>query len=68
MRTAIGAYGKSLKDVSAVELGAIVVREAVKRANINPNEIDEVILGNVLQAGLGQNTARQAAIKFVDQD
>lgn len=63
VRTAIGAYGKTLKDVPAVELGAIVIKEAVKRANIKPEEINEVIFGNVLQAGLGQNPARQAAVK-----
>lgn len=63
VRTAIGAYGKSLKDVPAVELGAVVIKEAVKRAGINPREVNEVIFGNVLQAGLGQNPARQAAIK-----
>lgn len=63
VRTAIGAYGKTLKDVPAVELGSIVIREAVKRAKIKPEEINEVIFGNVLQAGLGQNPARQAAIK-----
>ncbi|MEQ8156495.1 MAG: acetyl-CoA C-acetyltransferase [Clostridiaceae bacterium] len=63
VRTAIGAYGKSLKDVPAVELGAIVIKEAVRRANIKPEEINEVIFGNVLQAGLGQNPARQAAVK-----
>lgn len=63
VRTAIGAYGKSLKDVPAVELGATVIREAVKRSGVSPIEVDEVIFGNVLQAGLGQNPARQAAIK-----
>jgi acetyl-CoA acetyltransferases len=63
VRTAIGAYGKSLKDVPAVDLGAIVIKEAVKRAGINPKDVNEVIFGNVLQAGLGQNPARQAAIK-----
>ena len=63
VRTAIGAYGKSLKDVPAVELGAIVIKEAVKRAGVKPEEINEVIFGNVLQAGLGQNPARQAAVK-----
>lgn len=63
VRTAIGAYGKTLKDVPAVELGAIVVKEAVRRANIKPEEINEVVLGNVLQAGLGQNPARQTAVK-----
>ena len=63
VRTAIGAYGKTLKDVPAVELGAVVIREAIKRAKIKSEEINEVIFGNVLQAGLGQNPARQAAIK-----
>lgn len=63
VRTAVGAFGGTLKDVKAVELGAIVIEEAIKRANINENIIDEVIMGNVLQAGLGQNPARQAAIK-----
>ncbi|UZW15133.1 acetyl-CoA C-acetyltransferase [Clostridium pasteurianum] len=63
VRTAIGAFGKSLKDIPAVDLGAVVIKEAVKRAGIKPEEINEVILGNVLQAGLGQNPARQAAIK-----
>ncbi|MDF2885355.1 MAG: acetyl-CoA acetyltransferase [Clostridiaceae bacterium] len=63
VRTAIGAFGKSLKDVPAVDLGAAVIKEAVKRARIKPEEINEVILGNVLQAGLGQNPARQAAVK-----
>lgn len=63
VRTAIGSFGKSLKDIPAVDLGAVVIKEAVKRAGIKPEEINEVILGNVLQAGLGQNPARQAAIK-----
>jgi len=63
VRTAIGAYGKSLKDVPAVDLGAVVIKEAVKRAGIKPETIGEVIFGNVLSAGLGQNPARQAAVK-----
>ena len=58
-RTAIGTFGGTLKDVPAAELGAIVVKEAVKRAGIKPEMVDEVIFGNVLQAGLGQNIARQ---------
>ena len=62
-RTAIGSFGGALKDVPAVELGCIVIKEAVKRAGINPSDIDEVIMGCVLQAGLGQNVARQAMIK-----
>ena len=61
-RTAVGKFQGSLSDVSAPQLGAIAVREAVKRAGIAPTEIDECIMGNVLSAGLGQNPARQAAI------
>jgi acetyl-CoA C-acetyltransferase len=63
VRTAIGSFGGGLKDVPAVELGAIVIKEAVKRAGIKPELVEEVIMGNVLQAGLGQNPARQAAVK-----
>lgn len=63
VRTAIGSFGGSLKDIPAPELGALVVKEALKRVNLKPEMVDEVILGNVLQAGLGQNTARQAVIK-----
>ena len=62
-RTAIGAFGGTLKDVPAAELGAIVVKEAVSRAGIKPEQVDEVIFGNVLQAGLGQNIARQVTLK-----
>lgn len=62
VRTAIGSFGGSLKDISAPKLGATVIKEALKRANIDVNDVDEVIMGNVLQAGLGQNPARQAAI------
>ena len=62
-RTAIGTFGGTLKDVPAAELGAIVVKEAVKRADIKPEMVDEVIFGNVLQAGLGQNIARQVTLK-----
>lgn len=61
-RTALGSFGGSLKEVTAVKLGALVIKEAVKRAGIDPAQVDEVIMGNVLQAGLGQNPARQAAI------
>lgn len=61
-RTAIGSFGGSLKDVPAVKLGETVIKEALSRANITPDMVDEVIMGNVLQAGLGQNPARQAAI------
>jgi acetyl-CoA C-acetyltransferase len=63
VRTAVGAFGGSLKDVSAVDLGALVIKEAVKRAGIKPEDVDEVYMGNVIQAGLGQNVARQASVK-----
>lgn len=63
VRTAIGKFGGSLLPLSAPELGAIVIKEALKRANVPGEKVDEVIFGNVLQAGLGQNPARQASIK-----
>lgn len=63
VRTAIGSFGGALKEVPAVDLGAIVIKEAVSRAGIKPEMVEEVILGNVLQAGLGQNPARQSVIK-----
>ena len=62
-RTAIGKFGGTLKDVPAVELGATVIKEAVNRAGIKPEQVNEVIFGNVITAGLGQNPARQASIK-----
>ena len=62
-RTALGKFGGTLAEVPAAELGAVVIREAINRAGIKPNEVDEVYMGCVLQAGLGQNVARQAAIK-----
>ncbi len=62
-RTAVGTFGGSLKDVPAAELGAIVVKEALKRANVAPENVDEVLFGGVLTAGLGQNIARQVSIK-----
>ncbi len=61
-RTAIGSFGGSLKGVSTADLGATVVKEAVARAGIKPEQVDEVIFGCVLQAGLGQNVARQVSI------
>src|ERR1039458_5610732 len=61
-RTPIGRFQGSLSDLTAPQLGAIAVREAVKRANIDPKLVDECIMGNVVSAGLGQNPARQAAI------
>jgi acetyl-CoA C-acetyltransferase len=61
-RTPVGKFQGSLSDLSATQLGAIVVREAVKRSGVDPAQVDECIMGNVLPAGLGQNPARQAAI------
>src|ERR1700704_1012220 len=61
-RTPVGKFQGSLSDLKATELGAIVVREAVKRAKVDPQVVDECIMGNVVSAGLGQNPARQAAI------
>jgi acetyl-CoA C-acetyltransferase len=62
-RTPIGAFGGALKDLSAVDLGAAVVREAMARARVSPADVDDVILGCVLQAGAGMNVARQAALR-----
>ncbi len=62
-RTPVGKFLGSLKGFPATELGAIVVREAVRRAGLRPEEVDEAIMGNALSAGLGQNPARQAALK-----
>jgi acetyl-CoA C-acetyltransferase len=62
-RTAIGAFGGSLKDVSAADLGAVVIREAISRAQVDPVSIGDVIMGCVLQGGAGMNVARQAALK-----
>lgn len=61
-RTPVGKFLGSLKGFSAPQLGSIVVREAVKRAGVKPEDVDEVIMGCVIQAGLGQNPARQAAL------
>ncbi|MGA9227472.1 MAG: acetyl-CoA C-acetyltransferase [Mesobacillus sp.] len=63
VRTAIGSFNGSLKNISAPELGAAVIKDALQQAGVQPEQVDEVIMGNVLQAGLGQNPARQAAIK-----
>jgi len=63
VRTPVGKLLGALKSFKATELGAIVVREAVKRASVEPEEVDEVIMGCVIQAGLGQNPARQAALR-----
>ena len=61
-RTAIGSFGGAFKNISAVELGTIAVKGALEKIGLSPEEVDEVILGNVLQAGLGQNVARQVSI------
>ena len=61
-RTPLGSFGGAFKNVSAVELGAVAAREAVRRGNLDPDSIEEVIIGNILSAGLGQNPARQTAI------
>jgi acetyl-CoA C-acetyltransferase len=68
VRTAVGSFGGSLKDVSAVDLAATVFYEAMKRAGVRPDHVDEVVLGNVLQAGSGMNTARQAALRAAIPD
>ena len=62
-RTAVGSLGKSLKNVPGEELGSTVIKETIKRSNLKPAEIDEVIMGQVLTGGAGQNPARQAAMK-----
>jgi len=63
VRTAIGRFGGSLAGVPAVDMGAVVIKEALARAGLLPGDVDEAIMGNVLQAGLGANPARQAALK-----
>lgn len=62
VRTPVGNFNGMFKDVSAVKLGSVAIAEAIRRAGIDPVQVDEVIMGNVLQAGLGQNPARQAAL------
>lgn len=63
VRTPIGKFGGTLASIPVQELGSIVIKEAISRAGITAQDVDEVIMGNVLQAGLGQGTARQAAVK-----
>ncbi|EKS5987921.1 acetyl-CoA C-acetyltransferase [Salmonella enterica subsp. enterica serovar Sandiego] len=63
VRTAIGSFNGALATTSATDLGAIVIKAALERARLDPRHVDEVIMGNVLQAGLGQNPARQALLK-----
>ena len=62
VRTPIGSFGGSLKDISAVDLGSLVIKNAIERAGLIPEQVDEVIMGNVLGAGLGQNVARQMSV------
>src|SRR5436309_4550828 len=62
VRTPVGKFQGSLSDFSAVQLGAIAVREAVARAKVDPAKVDECIMGHVVSAGVGQNPARQAAL------
>ena len=62
-RTAIGSLGKSLKNISGDELGSTVIKETIQRSKITPGDVDEVIMGQVLTGGTGQNPARQAAMK-----
>ena len=62
-RTAVGSFGGSLKDVPAVELGATVVKEVLNRGGVKPEQVDEVMFGCILSAGLGQNPARQVSLK-----
>src|SRR5205809_2889692 len=63
VRTPIGRYLGGLSELPAPELGALVIAEALRRAGVSPDKVDEVIMGHVLQAGVGQNPARQAALK-----
>src|SRR5438552_273884 len=63
VRTPIGKYLGGLAEVPATQLGAIVVAEAMRRAGVSPERVEEIILGNVIQAGMGQNPARQSALK-----
>ena len=62
-RTAIGSFGGSLKDVPAPALGSVVIREAVRRAGIDPGQVNEVMMGCAITGALGQNPARQAAVQ-----
>lgn len=62
VRTPIGSFGGSLKDISTVDLGSLVIKDAIERAGLEPEQVDEVIMGNVLGAGLGQNVARQMSV------
>src|SRR5437773_10416841 len=61
-RTPVGKYGRAFRNVEAIKLGSTVIAEAVNRAGLVPSDIEEVVMGNVISAGLGQNPARQAAL------
>ena len=63
VRTPVGAFNGGLSSVSASQLGAVVIKEVLKRARVEPAEVDEVIMGQILTAGAGQNPARQAAVE-----
>ncbi|MBX7301191.1 acetyl-CoA C-acetyltransferase [Clostridium chauvoei] len=63
VRTPIGSFGGALKNVSVADLGVLVIKEAITRAGVKGEQIEEVVMGNVIQAGLGQNVTRQAAVK-----
>ena len=63
LRTAIGTFGGSLKGMQASELGASIVKASIKKSNLNPKDVDELIMGQVLTGATGQNPARQAAIQ-----
>ena len=62
VRTAVGSLGKSLKNISADKLGSAVISDSIKKSKINKDDIDEIIIGQVLTGGSGQNPARQAAM------
>ncbi len=62
-RTAVGSFGGALKPLNAVQLGSLALTEALARAGVAPDQIGDVVLGNVLQAGSGQNVARLAALR-----
>ena len=66
-RTPIGTFGGAFAEVPATRLGAVAIAEALKRAGVKPEQVDEVLMGNVLSAGLGMNPARQAALAAVPE-
>ena len=62
-RTAVGSFGGSLKDISPSDLGAVVVKEALRRAGVHPEQVDELMFGCILTTAQGQNVARQVGVK-----